>query len=225
MPKLTTSVSLIQKIVQLRKTGHSLPEIRKITGKGNSTVFKYIQGVKVLPKYQAILKAKQGGSLERSRKNWDEAVVQARSLINCLTERDRLLILTCLYWGEGTKKGELSLNNSDPALIKVFAECLNTIGVKRDDLRITLRIYEDINKESAIEFWANLLGIPRSKILGVNLLVGKKKGRLKYGMCRIRVTKGAPHFKLIMSMIDLIKSDFNAAIVQWIERRSPNARM
>lgn len=44
-------------------------------------------------------------------------------------------------------------------------------------------------------------------------------------MCRVRVAKGGSYFKLIMSMIDLIKSDFNAAVVQWIEQRSPNAQM
>ncbi len=208
MPKVRIETAVIDKIISLRETGHSLPEIRKITGKGSSTVFKYIQGVKVLSKYEDILRIKQGGSAGRAKKKWEEASVRARSLIGTITERDRLFILTCLYWGEGTKKRDLSLNNSDPVLIKTFVRCLNSIGVSKKDLRITLRIYEDIDRAAAINFWSRLLEIPKNKILGVNLMFGKKKGKLKYGMCRVRVTKGGSYFKLIMSMIDLIKSDF-----------------
>jgi hypothetical protein len=50
------------------------------------------------------------------------------------------------------------------------------------------------------------LNLPVSQIRSVNILKGKKVGKLEYGMCRVRVTKGERHFKLIMSMIDLIKS-------------------
>ena len=225
MPKVQVEADVIKKIIELRRTGHSLPEIRKATGKGNSTVFKYIKNVKVLQKYSSILKAKQGGSIERAKRDWLQASQHARDLIGHLTERDKLFILACLYWGEGTKKYDLNLNNSDPSLIKVFVECLKVIGVRNEDLRITLRIYEDMDRSKVINFWSKLLSLPKEKILGINILTGKKEGKLKYGMCRVRVTKGAAHFKLIMSMIDLIKSDFNAAIVQWIEQRSPNARM
>ena len=180
--------------------------------------------MRVLPQYESLLRAKQGGSIARSKRKWAEASKEARRLVECITERERLLILACLYWGEGNKR-DLDLNNSDPALIKVFVECLKIIGVKKDDLRITLRLYNDLNRQRAIKYWSDLLEISADKILGVNTLYGKKKGKLKYGMCRVRVAKGGPYFKLIMSMIDLIKSDFNAAVVQWIEQRSPNAQM
>lgn len=224
MPKLRIGNDIVRKIIKLRETGHSLPEIRHITGIGNSTAFKYIKNVRVLPQYESLLRAKQGGSIARSKRKWAEASKEARRLVECITERERLLILACLYWGEGNKR-DLDLNNSDPALIKVFVECLKIIGVKKDDLRITLRLYNDLNRQRAIKYWSDLLEISADKILGVNTLYGKKKGKLKYGMCRVRVAKGGPYFKLIMSMIDLIKSDFNAAVVQWIEQRSPNAQM
>ncbi len=221
MPKLRISEKEIKQIVNLRRTGHSLPEIQKIVGRGNSTVFKYIQGVSILPKYQQILKDKQGGSKKKSRKDWETASKKAKDILGEVDIKTRLVILTCLYWGEGDKR-DLSLNNSDPALIKVFVECLKCIGVKKEDLRITLRLYEDLNENQARVYWAKVVGISEEKILSINFLPGKKKGKLKYGMCRVRVTKGGPHFKLIMSMIDLIKSDFNAAVVQRIEQDTPN---
>ena len=207
MPKVRISEKEIKQITNLRRTGHSLPEIQRIVKRGNSTVFKYIQGVSVLPKYQQILKDKQGGSKEKSRKDWENASRKAKDIFGGIDAKTRLVILTCLYWGEGNKT-ELNLNNSDPALIKAFVKCLLDIGVKKSDLRITLRLFEDIDKSEAKKFWANLLDIKTTEILGINTIHGKKVGKLKYGMCRVRVTKGGQYFKLIMSMIDLIKSNF-----------------
>ena len=195
----------VETFVRLRQTGHSLPEIKKATGRGSATVFKYIQNVKVLEEYKQILRTKQGGSKARAEKGWKESSQRATRLLGTLTERDKLIILATLYWGEGTKR-ELNIINSDPELLRVFIECLLLIGVTRDMLRVTLRIFEDGSQKEAKRYWSQALKIPENSILGVNILEGKKLGKLKYGMCRVRVTKGAPHFKLIMSMIELLKS-------------------
>lgn len=194
----------IEKITKLRKTGHSLPEIRKITGKSNATVFKYLEGVKVLKRYRTILKEKQGGSKIRALKKWENSRAYAQSLIPNLTQKEKILILASLYWGEGTKS-ELSLSNTDPSLIKSFVSFLGEIGVKKDMLRVTVRIYQDIDKEKAIHYWAGVVGIPEKAILNVNILYGKKQGKLKYGMCRVRVKKSEYYFKRIMSVIELIR--------------------
>lgn len=194
----------INKIIKLRKCGHSLPEIRKITSKGSATISKYIKGVEILPQYYNIWKIKQGGSKARAKQEWIKAKNIAKKLISSLNRKEKLLIAACLYWGEGTKT-ELNLMNTNPDLIRVFIECLKELGITKDKLRITIRIYEDINKKSAIKYWAKIVGIPKSQILNVNILKGRKIGKLEYGMCRIRVTKSAPYFKIIQSIIELIK--------------------
>ena len=132
------------------------------------------------------------------------------------------LILACLYWGEGNKR-ELNLINGDPNLIKVFIMCLESLGVMKDQMKFTLRIFEDMNKEEAVRYWAKVINISKIKITNVNVLSRKKKEKLVNGMCRVRVTKGAPYFKLIMSMINLIKLELDAAVVQRIERGVPNS--
>lgn len=192
-------------MIRLRQTGHSLPEIRKATTRGNATVFKYIKNVRVLPKYKDILKSKQGGSKNKANKEWGVASKKVKDILPSITSQGKLLIMAALYWGEGTKR-ELNLINSDPELLRVFVECLLEIGVTRDMLRVTIRIYEDTSEVSARKYWAKVLGVSEKSILGVNVLEGKKKGKLKYGMCRVRVVKSAKYFKLIMSMIELIKS-------------------
>lgn len=195
----------IEKMIFLRQTGHSLPEIRKIISRGNATIFRYVGKVSVLPEYADVLKSKQGGSKARARKNWDLSQEKAKKFLNHLSSKDKILILAALYWGEGTKK-ELNIINSDPEFLRIFVECLTEIGVTRDMLRVTLRIYEDMSEVESRLYWAQILGISEKSILSVNILKGRKDGKLKYGMCRIRVTKGATYFKLIMSMIELIKS-------------------
>ncbi len=211
----------IKQITYLRERGNSLLEIKNATGVAYGTVFKYMQHVEILPKYQETWKRKRGGSKNRALKDWAKAQEISKKLVLPIDSKDRLFILAALYWGEGNKK-ELSLINSDPSLVKVFLICLKEIGVVDEDIKITLRMYEDMDASVVKNFWSETLSIPLDKISNINVLLGKKQGKLKYGMCRVRVRKGAPYFKLIMSMIDLIKSELNAAVVQWIEQDTPN---
>jgi len=168
---------------------------------------RYISKIVVLPEYRNTLREKQGGSILRSKNDWERARIDASKLILVPSTKERLLVLASLYWGEGTKK-ELNLLNTDPDLIKVFVRCLNELGISKSELRITIRIFEDIDRETIINYWTKLIGIPRKSIISVNVLPGKKKGKLQYGMCRVRVTKSARHFKLIMSMIEEIKRKY-----------------
>lgn len=196
--------SEIHKIEQLRKTGHSLPEICNILKRGGSTVHRFAKDVAVLPEYAKILKQKQGGSIKRAEVFWEKSKLKASELLGEVKKRDKLFILAAIYWGEGTKK-EFNLINSDPTLIRVALSCLKEIGVDVSDLRISIRIYDGIDIAKARRYWAKICKIKEKDILSVNILKGKKHGKLKYGMCRIRVTKSASSFKLIMSMIEFIK--------------------
>ncbi|MFZ2522642.1 MAG: hypothetical protein WAX44_03135 [Minisyncoccia bacterium] len=106
--------------------------------------------------------------------------------------------------GEGNKK-ELSIINSDPSLIRVVLSCLKELGISNNEIKVSLRLFEDIDKKEAVNYWSKFLNISRSMINHFEIKHGRKVGKLKYGMCRIRVKKSAKYFKLIMSMIDLIR--------------------
>lgn len=199
-----TPAEIIRKIELLRSRGHSISEISSVVQKSKSIVSKYVQGVKVKRKYEDILRAKQGGSKYRSTKQWEEKRIESEVLVQDLTPRERLLILAALYWGEGTKK-ELNITNSDPSMLRVVVSCLKDLGINDHDFRITLRTYGDLDKESAISFWTKALNLPAGSFINVNVMTGKKEGKLPYGMCRIRVRKGGSHFKLIMSVIERIR--------------------
>jgi DNA-binding transcriptional MerR regulator len=198
----------IQKIIELRKIGHSLNEIKQLTGHSSTSVYKYCREVIVADEYKEILKRKQGGGEKRAQVAWKLAQGEARKEIQNLSHRDKLIILAALYWGEGTKH-ELNFCNTDPEMIKVFVGCLKELGVVKSDLLVTVRIYEDLDQRKVITYWAGVLGISPASIRNVNVLKGKKVGKLQYGMCRIRVAKSAKYFKLIMSLIGEIKNIHN----------------
>lgn len=204
MAKPFLDSAIINQIIELRKTGHSLPEIRKITGKGSATVFKYVKGVEILPEYLGDYKIKQGGSRKRASIAWEKATITAEELISAVSKEQKLIILACLYWAEG-RKSDFDIINSDPDLLRVFVNCLEEIGVERDSLRISIRTYSDINKIEVINFWKNTLQINENQIINVNLLSGKKEGKLKYGMCRVRIVKGTEYYKLLIMLAKRIK--------------------
>ena len=215
------TINEIKKIIELRKTGHSLPEIMKATNRGSSTVFHYAKNVHVLPMYANILKIKRGGSKNKAEKAWHTANVTASQIFdNSFNRVNRLILLAGLYWGEGSKR-ELSLINSDPTLIKTFVLCLQDLGIRTSELKVSLRLHEELNVKDSIKYWSHLLNVNPRLISSIEVIEGKEKGKLKYGMCRIRVAKSATYFKLLMSLIGNIRNQFNAAVVQRIEQGTP----
>lgn len=200
MDKPKTSEKDIAEIIKLRKSGFSLNEIHKRVSQGKTTIFKHIKDVKV------DFDLRKTGTARKAKRDWEASKITAKTLIGNITMSGEMLILACLYWGEGNKD-ELNLINSDPHLIRIFVNCLLRLGINKDDLLMSVRIYEDLDPDKVKSFWAKNLGIKKSLIRSTNILKGKKLGKLKYGMCRVRVRKGAGYFKIIMSMIDLIRSE------------------
>jgi hypothetical protein len=200
------SAQEIARIKELRRTGHSLPEIKKAVNRGTGTIFRYAHSVRVAPECAEILRFKQGGSRARSKRHWDEARIRASGLVGRLAVRDKILILGALYWGEGTKR-ELNIINGDANLLRVFVSCLEAIGVASSDLKFSLRLFGDINERAARVFWAAQFGVSTKDIQVSEVLTSKKRGKLPFGMCRIRLQKGGEYFKLIMSVIKSISAD------------------
>lgn len=147
---------------------------------------------------------KQGASKDMAMKAWSYAKSQSASFIGNLSPRDNVIILAALYWGEGSKK-EFNIINSDPQLLKIVVESLKILGVPIDDIKIGIRLYNGISKLEAVDFWSETLSIPITNIAYFEHVRKNGENKFKFGMCRVRVRKGAPIFKFIMSVIDLIK--------------------
>jgi len=200
VPKLIPEQK-IALIKELRRTGHSIPEISIETSLPKSSVFRYIQGVDINKDGLARLNNRRRASTVRKNRLVIESVQQATAMITNLSKNEISLITASLYWAEGAKK-DFSFANTDPEMVRLFINSLRSnFNVTNEEITISIRLYEDLDKNKAIDFWSNIVGFPLVNNVHINLLKGKKQGKLPYGMCRVRVRKASKLHKLMFSII------------------------
>ncbi len=94
-----------------------------------------------------------------------------------------------IYWGEGLKRGNggLRLTNTDINMVIKFISFLEEFfNIKKDKLRFSIQIFDDIVPKEAFNYWKNGLGVKReqfyktivSKVRGS----GTYKNKSKYGV-------------------------------------------
>ncbi len=154
------------------------------------------------------MEEKRGGSKKRKELKVQQSLLEANNTISDLSFKEKMIFISALYWGEGSK-GDFGLSNTDPALIKVFVSGLrNVFHIPDDRLRISIRIYEDLDRDECLQFWSEIVNIPKENFVNVNILPGKKMGKLKYGMCRVRVAKGEELLKKMKALYEVVASRF-----------------
>lgn len=184
-----------EEIRMLRSQGHSLDEISKAVEVSRTTILRYIQNVEILPEFLSNWAGKRGGSRKRKLLLEKSAFEDGKIFVGQPSDRERILFLCALYWAEGSKS-DFGLSNTDPELIRLYVNGLREVfGVSDERLRISVRIYEDLDRDKCLTYWSKIVNIPIEKFVSVNVLPGKKKGKLEYGMCRVRVTKGGELLK------------------------------
>jgi hypothetical protein len=102
-----------------------------------------------------------------------------------------------LYWAEGDKgRNAVRLANSDPAVIRFFAEFLRVeFGVPDEQFRVTCNLFTDheSRQREVEDFWLATLGLRRTSLCKsiVNRYSRysqkKRKNKLPYGTCRLAV--------------------------------------
>ena len=203
----------LHKIKLLRSQGYSIIEIASKLKRPKTTIFRHIHGVRILPEFLKNWAGKRGGSRKRKVLKEQRSLEEARKLIRELSYKEKFILLSALYWGEGSK-GDFGLSNTDPNLIRVFISCLkDVLNIDKAKLRVSVRIYEDLDKEKCLNFWSKVTGVQKDNFVNVNILAGKKKGKLEYGMCRVRVLKGGDFLKKIAS-INKVVTDLIVPIAQ-----------
>jgi len=197
MGKVALDNEKVLRIKNLRSLGYSLPEISRELEVPKTTVFRYIKDVQILPEFIKLWEAKRSGSRHRKILKEERAFSYGQRIVGNLSSKEKMLFACALYWGEGSKK-DFGLSNTDPELIRSFMSVLrNVFNIQDDRLRISIRIYEDMDRDRCLNFWSQISGIEKEKFLNVDVLYGKKKGKLEYGMCRVRVLKGGDLLKQI----------------------------
>lgn len=205
MPKAKISQSSVQEILELRNKGLSIKEISKISGRGIGTVCKYLKNIELTEEAKGKLERKRFPSKVFSEKQKQEATQFAYSFLGKLSDREKIIVAVALYWGEGTKK-DFNIINGDPFLIKSFLEGILSLGVSKNVVRISVRYYDGQNKELIKKYWLDLLDLDDSAVSGYEKVASGTKNKLEYGMCRLRIKRPSYYHKVIIALIESLKS-------------------
>ena len=195
---------VISYMKELRTSGHSVPEISRITQTAKSSVLRHIKDTPIAREHMRRWLDRKRTAQILCMKRWDDASIRASTMVKDLTDRELYLIGASLYWAGGSKK-DFSFANTDGDLVKIFISSLmKTYGVKSDDIFVSIRVYDDLIISDCLKYWSKITGKKLGRETKINVLTGKKHGKLKYGMCRIRVRNGGNLLKLFHSLKEQI---------------------
>ena len=162
------------KAIELRLQGWSYTQLTKELNVGKGTLSAWLKDYPLSHEKIRELRDWNQVRIERyceTRRRTREARLakicgEQKDRIFPLSKRDLFIAGLFLYWGEGgkTQRGVASVSNTDPSVLNFFIHWLiNCFKVPKNRLRATLHLYEDMNKESEIEFWSRTLGLPKDQ--------------------------------------------------------------
>lgn len=163
---------------ELRKNGIGIKTIAYKLGVSSSTVSLWCRDIVLNadqitelerrsrdPYYGRRLLYTQKQQAERKRKV-KTLFEEGRKEVGVLTKRELFVIGIALYWAEGFKKDNLvGFSNSDPEMIILFVEWLNSCGIPQNRLKFRLGLNESYrNSVGEIEqFWQKILKVDKSQ--------------------------------------------------------------
>jgi len=159
-----------QQAIQLRNRGKSYSEIRGLLGVSKGTLSAWLKDRPLSATRMRALRDWNQRRIENyretRRKKREESLrviyQSEKANISGLSKRDIFIGGLFLYWGEGgkTKMSELSLSNTDPAVISAFLFWLErSFGIDRKVIRIRLHLYKDMDVSAETMFWSKTLKV------------------------------------------------------------------
>lgn len=193
---MTRSIDKL-KAITLRKKGMSYSQIKIEMGVSKSTLSGWLSEMPLSKKRINELRANSEIRIEKYRMTMQKKKDYRRSIvfqkvsgdISC-SRNPEFVAGFYLYWGEGTKSAEYttSLTNTDPSIVKCFVMWLESMGIKKDLLKVKLHTYSDQNELKLKQFWSKHLGISiqnfnKSYIKTTSAEARTYKGMFNHGTC------------------------------------------
>ncbi len=214
----------------MRKRGVSIIVIAKKLLVSKSSVSDWCSDIKLTNRQLERLKNNKGVSLttgqrmgsEANKKKKIDAIKLANDIglktVKNLSKREQVLIVTALYWCEGSKSESTSrfvFINSDPKMI-IFVKnfLVSVMKIPSEDIVCGLQI-NFIHKKRIIQvlnFWKNLLGFKGNQVLKPYYVHTKVKKAYSnyndyYGVCRLIVRRSKYLKYRMLGLIEAIKSN------------------
>lgn len=196
------SDQIINNLKLLRKKGYSIHELMDKFSLPKTTIWHHVHKIKLPP--EIILRLRTAGgrtSSARKKLALEKAEKEASEIINS-NLKYHVSILAMLYWAEGDNKNNFSFVNTNAGMIKLVIHILDKcLGVKRNQLLITVRYFTGMDQNKCLEHWSKVTGVSKNRIR-MYYNDGYHRGRTEFGMCRIGVKKSSYLFKLVRSLIN-----------------------
>ena len=217
-----------EKALALRKQEMSYSQIKKILRVSKSTLSYWLRDYplseKRIKELQKMGARSSEHAIEKFRKTMKEKkekrlgdfYKQQKKLIFPIKKRELYIAGLFLYWGDGakTQSTQLSLSNTDPAMIKFFIHWLTRcLNVPKEKLKIQLHLYKDMRVKKEIRFWSTTLGISekqfnRPYIKKTSSKRINHKGSFGHGTCNIGIGNARLSEKTLMA-IKAISDKYN----------------
>lgn len=208
-----------QKVILLRQQGKTYREILSEVSVSKSTLSAWLRRLPLTQEqmFQLEINKKRQSYLGREKTSITKQLKYQKRLDKCfreqkrtwlpLTKRELYLAGLFLYWGEGgkTSKGTISISNTDPNVIAFsLIWMIYALDIPKVKIRILVHLYDDMNIEESLDYWSNLLSIPRTQFIKPYIKQSKKaainyKGH-GHGTCMLRYSNVVLREKVIMSI-------------------------
>ncbi len=219
-----------QKAVELRKLGKTYSEIRNKLGLAKSTLSDWLSKYPLTDKQMVLLQKNRTFNkylgIEKIRltkhkkrqKRLNFVYEEQKRYWAVLSKRELKLAGLFLYWGEGNKnlKGPLSLNNTDPKVIKFTLYWLtHMLEIPKEKIRVYLHLYKDMNIHQEMKYWSRILQLPLAQFAKLYIKESKRididhKG-FGHGTCGLQVSNVRLKEK-VMIAIEAIANNYSDKI-------------
>ncbi len=193
--------TLKQKALEMRKKNMSYSQIKADLGTSKSTLSGWLKDMPLSKERIHELGAHSEKRIERYRNTMFKKAEEKRKVayeavsakLGELSDREKFIAGLFLYWAEGSKakSADVNLTNTNPQMLIFFIEWLKLLGVRKEDMKVTIILYSDMDIEKELMFWERTLGLPRSQFYKPRIKESKfssitYKNGFGHGTCAIR---------------------------------------
>ena len=179
-----------------------MKELAALLGVSRSSISLWVRDIELTAEQYEALRGRMGARIDGSRANAliaRERRRQAQAGGRARAKRSELLhaIGCMLFWAEGSRgRNAVEFVNSDPEMIRLFVNFLRSCyAVPDTKIAVTCNLFADheARQRDIEDFWLRLVRLPRSRLRksSVNRYSKysqkKRRNKLPYGTCRIRV--------------------------------------
>lgn len=170
-------IKLRKKAIELRLQGYTYGQIKRELGLPKSTLSDWLRNLSLTIKQIELLSKNKTISkdlrIERFRSTMRDKRIsklgkiiteQEKSLLP-LSKKELFIAGLFLYLGEGNKQRNIvAISNTNPIVIQ-FAKYWMTkiLKVPANKLKVRLHLYSDMDINEKIDYWSNLLSIPKEQ--------------------------------------------------------------